>query len=203
MAKTLEEIDLVGGHPAVDFVNTVHDWTTPSPRDYLGDYADFLRWNEIAGLLEAPAVRHFRGRPAAEREAALGDARALRAALHRVYARLATGRPPPRRAVERLDGVLRRTAGWRRLGVQPAGVRIRWDFRAAPAAAALAPVAWQATEFLERGATDRLKECPGEACGWIFVDTSKNRSRTWCSMKACGNAAKVRRYRARRSRAAR
>jgi predicted RNA-binding Zn ribbon-like protein len=38
----------------------------------------------------------------------------------------------------------------------------------------------------------RLKSCP--ACGWFFLDASKNRSRRWCSMRTCGSVAKARSY---------
>jgi predicted RNA-binding Zn ribbon-like protein len=48
------------------------------------------------------------------------------------------------------------------------------------------------------GEWPRLKACPDEECEWAFYDTSRNRSRTWCSMEECGNRAKTRRYRARR-----
>lgn len=38
--------------------------------------------------------------------------------------------------------------------------------------------------------TERLKVCPN--CEWLFIDRSKNRSRTWCDMAVCGNRAKAR-----------
>lgn len=38
--------------------------------------------------------------------------------------------------------------------------------------------------------TERLKICPN--CEWLFIDRSKNRSRTWCDMAVCGNRAKAR-----------
>jgi predicted RNA-binding Zn ribbon-like protein len=44
---------------------------------------------------------------------------------------------------------------------------------------------------------DRLKACRLDDCQWAFYDQSKNRSRTWCSMKVCGNRAKARAYRER------
>jgi predicted RNA-binding Zn ribbon-like protein len=49
------------------------------------------------------------------------------------------------------------------------------------------------------GTWERLKACGAEDCQWAFYDTSRNRSRTWCSMEVCGNRAKTRAYRARRS----
>ena len=40
----------------------------------------------------------------------------------------------------------------------------------------------------------RLKKCPGENCGWLFIDETKNSRRTWCSMETCGNRAKAARH---------
>jgi predicted RNA-binding Zn ribbon-like protein len=42
-----------------------------------------------------------------------------------------------------------------------------------------------------------VRACGG--CGWLFLDTSKNHSRRWCSMDACGNQAKARRHYRRRT----
>lgn len=39
---------------------------------------------------------------------------------------------------------------------------------------------------------DRLKICPN--CGWLFLDRSRNRSRTWCDMAVCGNRSKAKRH---------
>jgi predicted RNA-binding Zn ribbon-like protein len=47
------------------------------------------------------------------------------------------------------------------------------------------------------GSWARLKVCPADDCLWAFYDTSKNRSRTWCSMRVCGNRTKTRTYRSR------
>jgi hypothetical protein len=44
---------------------------------------------------------------------------------------------------------------------------------------------------------DRVKICPADDCLWAFYDTSRNRSRQWCSMEVCGNRAKARNHRLR------
>ena len=44
---------------------------------------------------------------------------------------------------------------------------------------------------------DRVKICPADYCQWAFYDTSRNRSRQWCSMQVCGNRAKSRAHRER------
>jgi predicted RNA-binding Zn ribbon-like protein len=53
-------------------------------------------------------------------------------------------------------------------------------------------------ETVGDGTWPRLKLCLEDTCRWAFLDTSKNRSRSWCSMRVCGNRTKTRAYRARR-----
>jgi predicted RNA-binding Zn ribbon-like protein len=47
------------------------------------------------------------------------------------------------------------------------------------------------------GTWSRMKACRADDCRWAFLDTAKNRSRAWCSMRSCGNRAKVQAYRER------
>lgn len=47
------------------------------------------------------------------------------------------------------------------------------------------------------GEWDRMKICAAEECRWAFFDRSRNRSRTWCSMRVCGNRTKARNWRER------
>ncbi len=44
---------------------------------------------------------------------------------------------------------------------------------------------------------DRLRRCAHDACVLYFFDISKNGTRRWCSMAACGNRAKASRHYAR------
>ena len=52
------------------------------------------------------------------------------------------------------------------------------------------------------GSWVRFKECSSPTCRAVFWDRSKNRSGRWCTMKDCGNRAKVRAYRERERRTA-
>jgi predicted RNA-binding Zn ribbon-like protein len=47
------------------------------------------------------------------------------------------------------------------------------------------------------GTWSRFKMCASPDCRSVFWDRSKNRSGRWCTMKDCGNRAKVRAYRER------
>jgi predicted RNA-binding Zn ribbon-like protein len=50
---------------------------------------------------------------------------------------------------------------------------------------------------LIHGPLARLRVCENTHCRWVFKDTSRTGQRKWCSMRSCGNRAKVARHRAR------
>lgn len=47
------------------------------------------------------------------------------------------------------------------------------------------------------GSGQRLRTCASEACRWVFYDSSRSRTRTWCDMNTCGARSKMRHYRGR------
>lgn len=73
--------------------------------------------------------------------------------------------------------------------------RLALDPEGAGAAALEARLLLAVERIQAQGAWPRLKACPADDCQWAFLDSSRNRSRTWCSMEECGNRAKTRRYR--------
>lgn len=56
----------------------------------------------------------------------------------------------------------------------------------------IASTARSALGLLSGPAPDRMKICGN--CGWLFLDRSKNRSRSWCDMAVCGNRRKASRH---------
>ena len=45
--------------------------------------------------------------------------------------------------------------------------------------------------------SDFIRQCPGDHCGWFFLDSTKRGNRRWCSMSECGQEAKTAQRRAR------
>lgn len=73
--------------------------------------------------------------------------------------------------------------------------------RAAPADDSLeAATAKSALGLICEPQPERMKICGN--CGWLFMDRSKNRSRTWCDMAVCGNRVKANRHYHRRKKEA-
>jgi len=180
---------LVGGDPVLDFLNTLHDWTVPDPRDHLADFSDALRFGEAAGLLSRAEARRLRTGPGQQELVRLREARAE---LERIFRAVATGKVPPPEALVRLAG---RSAGAARgARLRAVGGRIVRAIEMEAAGAAI--LRWRITDaavaLLTSSRLARLGSCP--SCGWFFLDLTKNGSRRWCSMAMCGNIAKARSY---------
>jgi predicted RNA-binding Zn ribbon-like protein len=58
----------------------------------------------------------------------------------------------------------------------------------------LNPLVRSAADLLVAPELRRVKKCGDPACGWLFLDTSRNLSRRWCDMRDCGNRAKASRF---------
>ncbi len=67
------------------------------------------------------------------------------------------------------------------------------------APAALATLARDAVDLFGGPLASRIRVCAAADCGLLLVDTSRPGRRRWCSMQRCGNRAKIRDHRARRT----
>jgi predicted RNA-binding Zn ribbon-like protein len=88
------------------------------------------------------------------------------------------------------------TSGGVRLALDELGA-VGLEVRGNGVDGALGRVLAVAFEAMLDGSWGRLKAC--RQCEWVFYDTSKNRSGSWCSMQLCGNRTKTRAYRRRKS----
>lgn len=196
--------DLCGGHPALDFVNSLDDRFDPArSKDLLGDYGALLRFVVESGLL-APWQAKGLARAATTVIAArvLRSARDLREAMAAVLYAEAEQRAPTAAAIETLERRLHEAEGPRHLqwvSPRPGGIAsLQWHWGADQAKAAEYPVwliAHSAAQLMLSDALARVRACEADSCRWLFLDTSKNHSRRWCNMKVCGNRAKARRFR--------
>ncbi len=49
-------------------------------------------------------------------------------------------------------------------------------------------------ESQQNGTWDRFKCCELPTCGWAYYDSTRSRTKRWCSMKTCGSRHKAREY---------
>ena len=201
----------VGGRLCLDFVNSVSAWEPVGARsgyvageERLGDFASFAAWSAatpggrigraLAGRIARAARRDPRTAAEVWRRAA-----SLRATLYPLLRAAASGRPPSATEAAALE------LEWRKARAAETLRQTRRGFEIAPDTERpggllelpLYEVALSAVELLVSSELTRVRACPGEQCGWLFLDTSKSGRRRWCDMSDCGNVAKVRRFRAR------
>ena len=192
----IENLRIVGGNLALDFVNTEDG---DPPVECLRGYGDLVAWSVRVGLLTADEGERLadeaRGRPE-DAEAAYRDALALRGALYGVFRAVAEGGEVSERDLETLRRYEREALLRGRL-VRGEGA-FAWEWKdGRDLGGMLWPVAHSATGLLTAGDLGRLKLCAG--CYWVFLDASRNHSRRWCTMEVCGTDEKKRRYVERRA----
>lgn len=185
----------------LDFANTA-DWhESEQPVELLPSYSDLLVWGQQAGVLEAgDAARLLR---AAEREpesavAVYGRAITLREAIFRIFRGIARREPTVAGDLAQVNDELIRAYRHRRVAAEDKGYEWEWVDDDTALDSVLWRVTHAAAELLTSSSLERVRQCAGDPCGWLFYDTSRNRSRRWCTMEGCGNRAKARRYYVRR-----
>jgi predicted RNA-binding Zn ribbon-like protein len=188
---------LVGGHVALDFVNTAGGRTKARDAEQLGSYADLVSWSVAAGVLsehEMAWLRSVGAERARSGESVLAQAIAWREAAHGFLMAVQAGEPLPeaeRRAVE--TGIRESLA---EAHLAPEGPGLSWhaDPRD-PLVIPLTRVRLAAEDLFTGELLQRVRNC--ERCSWLYLDRSRGRPRRWCSMALCGNRAKVARHYAR------
>lgn len=192
-------VKLVGGRIFLDFINTVAFRGSPNSEDRLADLDILLGWSRRAGIIdEGEANRFLADSDAGDRQSWLRRAVKLREALHRIAISVIEKENPSPDDLELLNREFGKSLSHRRLAVH--GDKFVWSWSGENAIDKIfRTIAASAVEFLAEGDLSRLRRCGGENCGWLFEDTTRNRSRTWCDMKDCGNLAKIRRFRQKRT----
>lgn len=193
--------DFSGGELCLDFANTLGG-SRDRPTERLKSYQDLLAWGAQAGILNDEDVRYL-GRVAEEHPrkaaAALADAIALREALFRIVAAVIAGSAPAEGDLATLNAALPRALNHLRVAPRADGCKWEWAAEEGALDRMLWPIARSAADLLVSSEVDRVRRCANSGeCDWLFVDTTRNRSRRWCDMSSCGNRAKARRHYARK-----
>jgi predicted RNA-binding Zn ribbon-like protein len=188
----------IGGHPALDLCNTWAGWGKPwNPRrEWIPDYERVVVWTRYAGLIDVTTAVRSRRRAQRSPDQArdvVKDVHLLRRVLYRSLMD-----PADDRSFRSVAAFVGRAAAIALFVRGDDGIA-HW---AIPAAAGLElpllAAAQSAAELLLSPDRMLVDRCPGDDCGWLFINRSGRRK--WCDMSSCGNRAKVRAYNERRRR---
>ncbi|MBC9718204.1 CGNR zinc finger domain-containing protein [Streptomyces sp. TRM66268-LWL] len=175
------------GRVSLDLLATSHPEERLDGAEALGEWlrsADLLPAGTRLHRIGLDCVQRFRQLRQDMAQLVAGepplDGKPFAAALARVN-EAAAAPPPAPRAVPAEDGRLVRV-----LHAEP------------DCAALLAAIARDFVELLtDPVAAARIRQCEGDNCPRIYLDTSRGRRRRWCSSEVCGNRERVARHRRR------
>ncbi|TDO49058.1 putative stress-induced transcription regulator [Kribbella sp. VKM Ac-2527] len=187
----------VGADPVLDFLNTRAGWVGRGPArvEWLTNYEALALWTGYVGLLPDATVGRLVTEASTQPvEAArrLAAAVEFRADLYDVLTdSTATA------SFEAVARVTQKASARRRLIAVPTdspGLEASWELPE-DLSLPLDHLALLAADLLTGDDRPHIRLCPGDSCGWLFLDPRGRRR--WCSMSTCGNRAKVRAHAAR------
>jgi predicted RNA-binding Zn ribbon-like protein len=187
--QSLGELPFIAGHVALDFVNTAEQRGHPDAGDVLHTADDLRLWGVRRGVL-APGAGGGAGTP--ELPIAL-EAREL---LYRLFLDRVHGERTAKAELDRLGRLAASAYRAASLGQETDGP-LGWAWDPTELATVRHVTVTSAVRLLSERPAARLKQCPGDHCGWFFLDATKRGNRRWCSMSECGQDAKTARRRER------
>lgn len=180
---------------AIEFANTL-GWRGSVPVESLKGIGDVIGWLSVSKAVQPLAMTElqewFAAHPSQSR-LAFNDAIAIRENIYRLLSGVASSTDTTSDDFRQLNKAMNSVAP--RIRLDRIGDLFGWRIEAKPTALGiLAPVLWSAADILVGPDSARVRTCANEQCRWLFLDDSKNGSRRWCSMQACGNRAKAHRH---------
>ena len=194
------KFQLVAGHSALDFVNSL-DWRfrKSGAEELLKTYGDLLSFTVRAGLLKKPEALGL-ARTVGMRRAGrvLMAGKALREVLANFFYSVVDGGPPASGCMQALEEHIEKARKHQRLTWRGACLEWSWAQVWQETEFPIWVLALKAAELTTSPSLIKVRACDNAECRWLFLDTSKNQGRRWCDMNLCGNRMKSRRFKAKR-----
>ncbi len=193
--RSIKTLSLDGGCYCFNFTNTVHSRTEEQIFDYLNSYDDLLDWSVKVKLLPKERInllRTFSHNNEREASENLSEIKNKRELLYRFFSSLVNKRISGNLPLDQFNAVLSDALSNLAFKFEKGKIILDWRKNGPDLSEPLRIIFKDAFDLLTKVPANRMKEC--RACGWLFLDKSKNNSRTWCNMQTCGSIDKSRRY---------
>jgi predicted RNA-binding Zn ribbon-like protein len=194
-----DEFQLVAGHLALDFANTL-DYRYEPDRliDLLPNYERFLAFCRQSGVITASQMgKLLEGLGQSGSQRVLEQVIEFREALYFLILSAVKGRRPGESQLRTFNRILSEA----RVLDEVVWHKRRFDRRCRDITerpdGPLRQVVDAAVGLITSPDIDNVRECSENTCRWLFLDRSRNHSRRWCDMQLCGNRSKAKRFYAR------
>ena len=193
-----KEWDFDSGNLALDFTNTAEFHASDHPDEMLETYTDLVSWSMMAGLLSQSEEKSLRTKAKKDPHAAskaFAEALEFRELIYRMFSAIAGDENPDQVDLESFNRILAESLFNSQISIIGEGYTWGWQNMGDSLDSMIWPIARETADLLTSKEVRRLGECADDrGCGYLFIDTSRNHSRRWCSMEACGNRAKAMRH---------
>ena len=193
---TQRELPIQGGWLCLDFANTIYNRKSRISEDYLSSYHSILTWTRKVNCLEDDEIgvlsRLAKMNPGMA-EAGQIEIQMARESLFMIFQSITKGLKPAGSEISQFNRNLSQSMSMLRLRMNE-NYTAKWTWEPGDSSLLLPlfPIYKSAYDLLTSNFLQKVKECP--SCSWLFLDSTKNRSRKWCDMQSCGSSAKARRY---------
>lgn len=197
---------LPAGKLCLEFANTANWHAADEPVETLHSYDDIVDWAARVGVRSQESAQALKALAQA-RPALAGQvytwAIELREAIYRIFVAIAEQRDPAPADLALINEALPLAFTLPEIVKSDHEYAVRWRGDESGLDSILWPILRSAARLLTEGEHSRVGQCADDrGCGYLFYDTSRNRSRRWCDMNSCGNRAKSQRHYARHRNAA-
>lgn len=195
--RSIDTLLLDGGCACFDFINTVSTRSDgDDPHEYLESYEKLLDWCKRVELLSDERLKRLADYVAQsgteEIRQTMTEILETRGMLYRFFSSVSAGKQVVEQDLYAFNSRLSESLAKLKFKTNEEELYPDWEAGEPDLKEPLWRIMKSCFDVLIEGSFERIKEC--EACGWIFLDQSKNKSRRWCNMQTCGSAHKAKKY---------
>ncbi|MEE8336058.1 MAG: CGNR zinc finger domain-containing protein [Candidatus Neomarinimicrobiota bacterium] len=196
--KDQSSLNLESGWLCLEYANTL-DWhASDNPVESIHNYEDLVQWFLKVGIISDKEKENILKKSVISTinsSVIYTQAINLRENIYGIFSAIAGGTEPFADDLDKLNILLPDIMNHLQIKYTSNSYSWAWSNLEESPDQILWPLARSAASLLTSPDRKRVGECADDrGCGWLFLDTSKNKSRRWCDMRNCGNRNKVRKY---------
>lgn len=178
----------IGGHPVLDFINTVDDQDKQRNFNLIGDWPSFVAWAQASSIFsEAQMEILNNGISVPQRFTLLSEIQKLKETTYTALSCMLSLQTTPNISLGKLELRIQTAISYSSLVSQGSG--FKWQPKLENQNWVVDFLVLLIENFLCHTDITKLRVC--KRCTWMFLNSGRGRGRQWCSMKTCGNRAKL------------
>lgn len=179
--------NFVGGHPALDFLNTVGDIDKSRSNNLITSPDVLSDWIEASGTED----EYTKGNSPSQHD--LDALVRFRELAHRVISASTNNATAEPDDIQTFEAQIKSSLG--RASLALSSTPAKWITTSSNSLYWIDRFVLLVEGFLRSPEAAKLRQCEG--CSWFFLNTGRGRGRRWCNMSTCGNRHKVAAHRKR------